>query len=371
MLKKGNEGMVNEKRKKHMIRFKAVFLSLLFFMTAVFCIFTASDAFAADEASLDDSRKYEFDLNSNGENEIEAQKGDIITVALYLNRTDSSSDADIYAMQDEIEYDPEFFEIQEDSISLTNGIKSTDIELVDKTHVFYLNFVSMSGGDSWESNYLLGSFQVKVIGDSGAAYLKNSNCSVSVEDGTTGYSYETKDLKVTVSDECTVTFDPQNGDDTWNVTANVGDKIEKPDDPEYEGYYLTGWYTDSDCTKSWDFEKDTVKSNMTLYAGWSENAPAADADFPWWIFIIIAAAVVAVLVLVYLRGRKKVSFMTDGGTQVKSIYVKKGDKLSMPPIPTKNGYDFAGWYKDREFTRRWDFTNDIVNESITLYAKWK
>ena len=35
------------------------------------------------------------------------------------------------------------------------------------------------------------------------------------------------------------------------------------------------------------------------------------------------------------------------------------------------GYNFAGWYKDAEFTEPWDFDNDTVgDEGVTLYANW-
>lgn len=35
------------------------------------------------------------------------------------------------------------------------------------------------------------------------------------------------------------------------------------------------------------------------------------------------------------------------------------------------GYNFAGWYKDADFTEPWDFENDTVgDEGVTLYANW-
>ena len=57
----------------------------------------------------------------------------------------------------------------------------------------------------------------------------------------------------------------------------------------------------------------------------------------------------------------------------------------IPPTPEREGYKFAGWYKDEECTEEWDFENDTTGkeviiggytvydkeyEGIYLYAKW-
>lgn len=36
----------------------------------------------------------------------------------------------------------------------------------------------------------------------------------------------------------------------------------------YAGYTFAGWYKDADCTQAWDFSKDVVTADMTLYAKW-------------------------------------------------------------------------------------------------------
>lgn len=40
------------------------------------------------------------------------------------------------------------------------------------------------------------------------------------------------------------------------------------------------------------------------------------------------------------------------------------------PIPTRDGYTFAGWYKDIGHTVAWINGQDTVSRDITLYAKW-
>ena len=56
--------------------------------------------------------------------------------------------------------------------------------------------------------------------------------------------------------------------------------------------------------------------------------------------------------------------------QVSSQNVKAGELVTKPADPTRDGYDFAGWYKDSELTVPWDFTSDTVNQNTTIYGKW-
>ena len=62
-----------------------------------------------------------------------------------------------------------------------------------------------------------------------------------------------------------------------------------------------------------------------------------------------------------------VSFDTDGGSNVESIVIVKGESFAMPKAPIKEGFDFAGWYfGDKPFTE----ISTPLTENITLKAKW-
>ena len=75
----------------------------------------------------------------------------------------------------------------------------------------------------------------------------------------------------------TVTFDTQNLATSpapyTNITA--GSRITPPEVPVAEQYIFIGWFKDAECTIPWDFDVDTVESDITLYAGWKalDNNP--------------------------------------------------------------------------------------------------
>lgn len=62
-----------------------------------------------------------------------------------------------------------------------------------------------------------------------------------------------------------------------------------------------------------------------------------------------------------------INFDTNGGSSIDSIVVKENDAIIKPNDPTKEGYEFNGWYlNDTEY----DFTKKVTEE-ITLMAKWE
>ncbi len=63
-----------------------------------------------------------------------------------------------------------------------------------------------------------------------------------------------------------------------------------------------------------------------------------------------------------------VTFDSCGGSEIQSQYVENG-KTANKPIPTRNNYDFMGWYLDSNYVDKFDFNTKIEN-NITLYAKW-
>ena len=68
-----------------------------------------------------------------------------------------------------------------------------------------------------------------------------------------------------------------------------------------------------------------------------------------------------------------VTFDSNGGSSVPSQKVEAGGTVIMPDNPTKDGYVFAGWFKDNitfENMFAYGTDGDKVTHDITLYAQW-
>lgn len=66
-----------------------------------------------------------------------------------------------------------------------------------------------------------------------------------------------------------------------------------------------------------------------------------------------------------------VKFDANGhGTNPASQVRFKGELVSEPQPLQADGYDFGGWFRERYCSTQWNFAEDKMKESITLYAKW-
>ena len=227
--------------------------------------------------AAEEKEKFIFELSVDGKDTKEVELGDVITVVLRLKRTDANEEYTMHAMQDEIRYDSTFFEVVEGSAVLSDGIASTDIAMVDEYREFYMNYLSMSGGEQWKPDTLIGSLQLKVIGESGVTKITNEDYLVSFKDGTGSYPCEANELTIVLSTECTVSFKSNGGNEIAEQIVQFGEKINRPDDPVREGYKFEGWYTDIHLNDAWDFESDTVQGNTSLYAKWSSGSENKDS----------------------------------------------------------------------------------------------
>lgn len=84
-------------------------------------------------------------------------------------------------------------------------------------------------------------------------------------------------------------------------------------------------------------------------------------------FLSFVALTIMLVTLTSCQKKYKVTFDTDGGSQVPEVSIKKGDIISQPLYPTKEGYYFLYWEKDG---KEYDF-NSPVNSDITLKAIWE
>lgn len=324
--------------------------------------------------AVDNSREYFFELSVDGTSQKEVQTGDIITVVFTLYRTDSDADSAMYAMQNEIRYDSEFFTLVEGSAMLSSGITTTEIGLRDNYREFYMNFVSLTGGEMWNAKRLVGSFQLKVTATSGVSKITNQDYLVSTAAGDERFAATCQDVTIIVSSECNVKFESNGGTFVPAQTVPYGEKLSRPDNPTREGYRFVGWYRDIDLQIPWEFDTDTVQGNMTLYAKWrGANEPGfADEETGgsglWWLLGMGLAGLILLLLLFF--GKKTVHFETGCDITIREQRVKKGDLVACPREPVRPGRLFAGWYADEDYQKQWDFEKDTVEETMTLYARW-
>lgn len=137
-----------------------------------------------------------------------------------------------------------------------------------------------------------------------------------------------------------VTFNSNGGSKVSTQYIFSNGTVKKPGNPSKSGYYFDGWYTDSKCTKAYNFSTK-VTGNKTLYAKWLK--------------------------------KYTVKFNGNGGsvktTSKKVTYSKKYGTL---PSPTRKGYSFSGWYTKKSGGTKITANSTVkITKTTTLYAHWK
>lgn len=142
-------------------------------------------------------------------------------------------------------------------------------------------------------------------------------------------------------------YDTGTGSNVYTTQDVIyGEAAVKPDDPARDGWIFGGWYTESGCENPYDFSTP-VTDNITLYAKWARNT----------------------YTVTFNNG-----YGDDyaAGTPWAPQYVEYQGYLTAPTEnPTRDGYEFRGWSTEPDGTAYWDFTQNQVLGSFTLYAVWE
>ena len=77
------------------------------------------------------------------------------------------------------------------------------------------------------------------------------------------------EVNPSINEKYLVTFDSNGGSTVSPQMIEAGNKISRPSDPVREGYTFAAWYKDSALTQAWNFNTDSVTSDITLYAKWT------------------------------------------------------------------------------------------------------
>lgn len=275
---------------------------------------------------------YRYILTIDGQETKEVRKGETIRVTLELERVGSSDPYDMYGMQAELRYDTDFFELVEEGTALAEGIRSTDISVGNGYREFYMNYVNgtrnnstdnVATGDSssstaydtgkWTSKKMIGSFELRVIAETGTTKITNEDFLVCYQNGMgSGYACTSNELTITVTQRCDVTFESNGGSAVAAQTLQSGDKIVEPIHPTKDGFVFGGWYKDPNLTRAWNFATDTVSDDTTLYAKWITPPdepvvpPTGDAmSQMMWITLLSALLAVTLFLILFVIGRRR------------------------------------------------------------------
>ena len=88
--------------------------------------------------------------------------------------------------------------------------------------------------------------------------------------------------------------------------------------------------------------------------------------------IVGCIAVIVILVALDLRNPGfTITFDANGGTDVAPQNQMYGELLEVPTDPTREGYEFSGWYLDPACDELWEEETDIIECDLVLYAGWE
>ena len=149
-----------------------------------------------------------------------------------------------------------------------------------------------------------------------------------------------------------VTFDSKGGSPVPAIEGTSSHYVPaKPADPVYEGHTFSGWFTDEECTRIFDWSSEVTK-HITLYAGWD---PVPEYTFT-------------------LR------YDANGGTGAPADDTFTGTSPDAhvftvaSSVPVREGYRFDGWADTADATTPVYKAGDAVpvehGQTKTIHAVW-
>ena len=229
-------------------------------------------------------------------------------------------------------------------------------------------------------------------------------------------------------DNHTLTFETNGGSTIAPVTVRHGNAVARPADPTKDKYTFIGWYADPEFTEEYDFAT-VLEADKTIYAKFElTSTPIGDIYVRYDVLHIkqlpdgtydLANAevehlsakkdttvtavikdyrathhvnvnrtlskltgtaiqpymgvdgkpVYTILSVYYDLDFHTLTFDTMGGSKIAPETVRHGLTVAKPKDPVNGGYIFDGWYTDKTFRHRYDFSTPLT-EDITIYAKW-
>lgn len=118
-----------------------------------------------------------------------------------------------------------------------------------------------------------------------------------------------------------------------------------------------------------DFCSDTIRKGDVLeIQDWAFNGEPLEIE-DGMVTQYVAPTLSIVEGGAYEWGDQTVSFvMGENATAIADQAIKFGATIDAPEVTAAEGYSFAGWYADAEFTKEFDFALPIIKKT-TIYAK--
>lgn len=118
--------------------------------------------------------------------------------------------------------------------------------------------------------------------------------------------------------------------------------------------------TKSASKKITEIEEDEEEEEIEETEGVSGFAKIAGV-------LIILAVIIFLLIKGCAKEEYTVKFDTNGGNTISEQKIEKNGKVSRPEDPTREGYEFVGWYIGDDV---YDFESEIT-ENVTIEARWQ
>lgn len=143
------------------------------------------------------------------------------------------------------------------------------------------------------------------------------------------------------------------------VSVKGGEKIDLPEEPNKDAHRFYSWYLDKELKEKFNSE-EAITKDISLYAKFFPIGYGTPTDS------IVEEESNKVFTVKF--------FANDGSEGVFSKQeVKSGERANAAEPPVREGYQFAGWFLDKnekEYKNYFDFAKNIIDRDIDLYAVW-
>ena len=139
------------------------------------------------------------------------------------------------------------------------------------------------------------------------------------------------------------------------------------------GVWMATYNNYTPAVTSADFKIETNYNGWIGNTGSNNNATLSDMIVGSTYNVIATLDVTdhsLVITKEFVKGIVNFDLQGHGSAIANLTNVTAGSKITAPTAPTASGYLFRGWYKEAGCTNEWDFENDVMTETMTLYAKW-